>query len=110
MGKIVKHDNEYIHLTESLEVELRESLGKIFGGIVAGLAGAKLLHKNDDYFKQTYLKMGDKVRKIEVDPWRNTFESEGEIVMRGDTPWVSIKKGRETGTMVKWTPNWNLIK
>ena len=109
--KWAHYDGLLLEMTESDEQQIQESLASFVGGMIASYTGAKLLQKGDEYFSQSGLIMNDKVKRVEVDPWRNRHEYEGKIVMKGSVPWVAITKGRiGVGTIVRWTPVWTPVK
>lgn len=101
-GSYQKIDEEYI-------ADLREGLAsKIVGGIALTMGLAKLMKKGDEAFKNSGLKINDKLMKKTIDSFRREKTYEGKLVMKGDVPYVTITKGPDKqGELVKWTPVWN---
>ena len=99
-GSFQKVDEQYID-------DLREGLAKMVGGLVATMGIAKLMKKGDDAFKNSNLKINDKLVKKTIDSFRREKSYEGKLVFKGDVPYVTITKGPDkVGQIEKWSPCW----
>lgn len=60
-------------------------------------------------YKQMNLKNGDRLIMIEVDPWRRRHVYRGNLIIKGNKPFVRIRSGKKNvGSIVEWTPNWTI--